>query len=540
MPATKSEPEQQPATLRTVEFGLYPTRPQAQQLEAWLELQRRIWNYGLALLQELDDYMPHYKDPDNKLPAGRYPACPLPWETRAIHPDYDKGKPPEKWFLFGARPRPGCEWIFIPRCHVGFKKDQVPSGSCPVPQSWREPRLKNTSYFGLASFFAKKNHPNWPELQGCPNSLIRGTLQALAVAWKESRSGKRDALGRRRKPPRFKGRRFPITTLSDTDCKATAHVEGDCVRLPRLGSVRIKGNRDGRRFPIGATVSTFRIQREPSGWFLLLVGAFQPPCVRRTTLKVGLDAGVAHTLTSSTGKQIDGPAALAASLRKLERLQQQMARQDKGGANWRKTVAKIARLHEKIRRTRKLFAHKTTTFLLRTYGDLVLEDLKLQNMTRTPAPKPAEDGKTFLPNQAAAKAGLNRAILDQGLGQLRTMLQAKAKDRGRGVHLVNPAHTSQACSCCGHTSAENRRSQELFRCQRCGFSANADANAAVNILRSQFPDERVPLAPAPLSSDVDQLVLLTAPSRRRRRTERRRQRPPATVVVKAEQQLALF
>jgi len=514
VPATQSEPEQQPATLRTVEFGLYPTRPQAQQLEAWLELQRRIWNYGLALLQELDSFSAY-----DKASKTRVPCCPVPWSYR--------------W----AATSDG-NWSAIP--HSVIRQHRHAELCCPIPQPWREPRLQNDSYFGLASFFAKKNHPNWPELQGCPNSLIRGTLQALAVAWKESRSGKRDALGRRRKPPRFKGRRFPITTLSDTDCKATAHVEGDCVRLPRLGSVRIKGNRDGRRFPIGATVSTFRIQREPSGWFLLLVGAFQPPCVRRTTLKVGLDAGVAHTLTSSTGKQIDGPAALAASLRKLERLQQQMARQDKGGANWRKTVAKIARLHEKIRRTRKLFAHKTTTFLLRTYGDLVLEDLKLQNMTRTPAPKPAEDGKSFLSNQAAAKAGLNRAILDQGLGQLRTMLQAKAKDRGRGVHLVNPAHTSQKCSCCGHTSQENRRSQELFRCTRCGFSANADANAAVNILRSQFPDERVPLAPAPLSSDVDQLVLLTAPSRRRRRTERRRQRPPATVVVKPEQQLALF
>ena len=69
-------------------------------------------------------------------------------------------------------------------------------------------------------------------------------------------------------------------------------------------------------------VCTYRIQREPSGWYLLLVGDIPAPTVRPTSLSVGLDAGVAHTLTTNNGKHIDGPKALAASLRKLERLQQ--------------------------------------------------------------------------------------------------------------------------------------------------------------------------------------------------------------------------
>ena len=520
--------------LRTVEFGLYPTKTQQQQLEAWLELNRRIWNYGIELLHELDAFSAY-----DKASKTRVPCCPLPWDLAALHPEMDKGRPPEKWFLFGAQPAPGEKWIFVPRSRVDFKEGQPISGKCPLPQDWREPRLPNDSYFALASFFAKKNHPNWTDLQGCPNNLIRGTLKALAVAWKEFRSGKRDSLGRRRMPPRFKGKHFPITTLSDTDCKATAHVNGDLVQLPKLGEVRIKGNRDGRRFPTGHIVCSYRLQREPSGWFLLLVGEFPHRQVRATSRKVGLDAGVAHTLTTSSGKHINGPSALAASLRKLERLQQQLARQHEGGANWRKTVAKIARLHEKIRRTRKLFSHKATTFLLRTYGDLVLEDLKLQNMTRKPAPKPADDGQSFLPNQAAAKAGLNRAILDQGLGQLRTMLQAKAKERGRGVHLVNPAHTSQQCSSCGHTSAFNRLSQSAFRCEHCGHTCNADHNAAINILRLQFPAETIPMAPAPLAAKADQLVILTPPQPLRPRSPRPR-RSPQPAAHATENQLALF
>jgi putative transposase len=443
--------------MRTLEFRLYPTKAQDQQLIAWLELHRRIWNYGLSLLQELDRFSAY-----DKASKARIPCCPVPWLYRWQKAEDDS-------------------WQAIPYSEVRRFRDG--GLCCPIPEEHRPPRLSGDSYQNLTVFFSKKNHPAWPELQGCPRSLIRGTLQALGTAWKEHKSGKRDAMGRTRRPPRFKGPRFPITTLSDIDCKKTASVDGDTVKLPVLGEVRIKGNRDGRRWPTGLTVCTYRLQREPSGWYLLLVGDLPTPTVRQTPLAIGLDAGVAHTLTTSEGKHIDGPAALAANLRKLEQLQQQMARQQKGSANWRKSVEKIKRLHERIRRTRKLFAHKTTTYLLRTYDTLAVEDLKLSNMVRRPQPKPAEDGQSFLPNQAKAKGGLNRSMLDAGLGQLRVMLETKGKERGRKVVPVDPRKTSQRCSACGHTDPGNRPSQEVFLCLSCGYRANADVNAAKNILR---------------------------------------------------------
>jgi putative transposase len=467
--------------MRTIEFRLYPTRAQEQQLDAWLLLHRRIWNYGLALLQELQTFSAY-----DKGSKARVPCCPIGWEYR-----WQKG--------------PDDAWQAIPFSPI---RTHPRAGlSCPIRQQWREPRLANDSAFSLGAFFAKKNHPAWSDLQGCPVPLIRGTLAALATAWAEYRKGKR-------KQPRFKSARFPIVTLSDLDCKRKAHVDGDTVKLPLLGEVRIKGNRDGRRWPADRVVCTYRLQREPSGWYLLLVGDVPMETVRRTPLAVGLDAGVAHTLTTSTGRHIDGPAALAANLRKLERLQQQMARQAKGGANWRKTVAKVARLHERIRRTRKLFAHKTTTFLLRTYGTVVMEDLKLANMVRRPAPKPAEAGHGFLPNQAAAKSGLNRAILDAGLGQVFTMLETKAKDRGRMVLRVDPRHTSQGCPSCGTIDAASRVSQALFRCTSCGHTMNADHNAAVNILRRGVPDAVVPMAPAPMGAGCHQLVVVSTGERK--------------------------
>jgi putative transposase len=451
------------ALVRTLEFRLYPNRPQEQQIIAWLELHRRIWNYGLALLQELDHFSAY-----DKGSKARVPCCPVPWAYR--------------W-----QKTTDESWQAIPYSEVRRFRDG--GLCCPIPEEYRQPKLSGDSSLSLNVFFAKKNHPNWADFQGCSNKLIRGTLQSLSVSWKEYKSGKRDAMGRTRKPPRFKGSRFPVTTLSDIDCKKTVRVDGDTVRLPLLGEVRIKGNRDGRRWPSDLTVCTYRIQREPSGWYLLLVGDLPAPTVRQTPLAVGLDAGVAHALTTSNGKHIDGPAALTAALQKLERLQQQMARQQKGGANWRKTVAKIKAVHEKIRRTRKLFAHKASTYLLRTYGTLAIEDLKLANMTRRPAPKPAEDGKGFLPNQAKAKAGLNRSMADAGLGQLRVMLEAKGKERGRTVIAVDPRKTSQRCSACGHTEPGNRLSQELFCCLQCGHGENADVNAAKNILNLALPSQ---------------------------------------------------
>ena len=435
--------------MRTLEFGAYPTQAQAQQLDAWLLLHRKLWNYGLALLQELVAFSRY-----DKGSGERVPCCPVPWQYR--------------W-----QKRSDDTWQAIPYSEI--RRHRKAGLSCPLPQAHRQPRLSGDSALSLNVFFAKKNHPNWPELQGCPNPLLRGTLKALASAWAEYRKGKR-------KQPRFKSERFPITTLSDCDCKKSVSVDGDRVKLPGLGSLRIRGNKHGNRWPTDLQACTYRLMREPSGWFLLLVGDIASPEVRNTDLAVGLDAGVAHTLTTSTGRHIDGPKALTCNLRKLERLQQQMARQTKGGANWRKTAQKIAALHEKIRRTRKAFAHQQTTFLLRTYDTIAIEDLNHDGMSRRAKPKPKADGTGFDHNGAAAKSGLNRSLRDAGIGTLYTMLEAKAAERGRTVVRVDPAFTSQACSCCGAIDKASRLSQALYRCTSCGHTMNADHNAALNIL----------------------------------------------------------
>ena len=108
---------------------------------------------------------------------------------------------------------------------------------------------------------------------------------------------------------------------------------------------------------------------------------------------------------------------------------------------------------------------------------IVLEDLRIQNMTRSARGTIEAPGRNV-----AAKAGLNRSINDAGWGVLQNLLTYKAEEAGIEVVLVNPANTSRTCHQCGHVAAANR-SAEAFRCLVCGHAAQADTNAARNILR---------------------------------------------------------
>jgi transposase len=99
--------------------------------------------------------------------------------------------------------------------------------------------------------------------------------------------------------------------------------------------------------------------------------------------------------------------------------------------------------------------------------------LKIKNMTRSAR------GTIEAPGQnVRAKAGLNRSISQQGWGMFARYLEYKAPGR---VEKIDPAYTSQRCPECGHVDADSRKSQALFACTACGYSCNADVNAARNI-----------------------------------------------------------
>ncbi len=205
-------------------------------------------------------------------------------------------------------------------------------------------------------------------------------------------------------------------------------------------------------------------------------------------ITMGSDLGVVVNVALSDGTRHDFIEGQKKNLLKKEwrrkRYQKQMSRCTKKSGRWKKKVEKVARCHQHAAHVREDFAHKTSRTIVDSDAEIfVFEDLKTRNMTKAPKPNKSANGK-YLPNGAAAKAGLNRAILESAWGKIKQFVSYKARRANKLVIMVPPQGTSQECSKCSHTHPDNRRSQALFVCQQCGFTGNADINAA-NIIKKR-------------------------------------------------------
>jgi putative transposase len=204
-----------------------------------------------------------------------------------------------------------------------------------------------------------------------------------------------------------------------------------------------------------------------------------------SSLTLGVDRNVeANCAATSAGEFfLPEPVTLARIERKAwgaKPQQRRLARSKKGSKNRAKLACRIARKHAYKADVLRDFAHKTSLAIARSGAKLIaFENLKVQNMVRRPKAKYDESGWP-LPNGAAAKAGLNRAILASAWGRIANYTQYKAAQRNVCVAFVAPYQSSQECSRCGHTHPENRE-RALFLCQRCGHTQHADLNAATNI-----------------------------------------------------------
>jgi putative transposase len=255
------------------------------------------------------------------------------------------------------------------------------------------------------------------------------------------------------------------------------------VRVPKLGWVRFRWS----RAPLGE-IRHLTICRDALGWHISLCtkqerAAPQP----HSGPPVGIDRGITSTVALSTGALYscpELPPGQAARLRRLVRKagrQETIRRRQPPNARQRsrrhqRTLDQIARLRAREARIRRNFLHGLSHNLAARHGLVALEALRVQNMTRS-----ARGTRDNPGTQVAQKAGLNRAILAQGWGQLRTLLAYKVEARGGELLEVPPEYTSQTCAECGHVSPANRIGVK-FACRRCGHRGHADINAARVIL----------------------------------------------------------
>lgn len=249
--------------------------------------------------------------------------------------------------------------------------------------------------------------------------------------------------------------------------------ENSRILLPKLGWLRYRNSRQ-----VTGIVKNVTVSQSCGKWYI----SIQTECevsvpLHPSTSMVGLDAGVAKLATLSDGTVFEPVNSFQKNQKKLAKLQRQLSRKVKFSNNWQKQKRKIQRLHSHIANIRRDYLHKVTTTISKNHAMIVIEDLKVKNMSKSAAGTVKQPGRNV-----RAKSGLNRSILDQGWYEMRRQLEYKQLWRGGQVLAVPPAYTSQRCACCGHIAKENRSSQSKFECLACGYTANADVNGARNIL----------------------------------------------------------
>jgi len=250
------------------------------------------------------------------------------------------------------------------------------------------------------------------------------------------------------------------------------------VKVPGCGWVRFRLTRAGL-----PDAKTFRVTFRNNQWHIAFAVLPVPVPAPATGEIIGIDRGVAITAALSDGRRLNCPQLTVKERAQIRKHQRRAARAPKGSERKSAEYAKAARLKARDADRRKDWCEKTATMLARTYGLIRFEKLNIKNMTAkaNPKPDPGQSG-TFLKNSRAAKAGLNRAILAQGWGLLRRRTEDKAPGR---VEDVPAPYTSLRCSACGWIEKKSRKSQADFVCVSCGFTCNADENAAVNVAAGQ-------------------------------------------------------
>jgi putative transposase len=267
--------------------------------------------------------------------------------------------------------------------------------------------------------------------------------------------------------------------------------------VPKAGWVRFRWSR-----PVPPDAKSFRVAMDRAGrWHVAFASVPLPVAGPGTGDVAGIDRGVAVSAALSTGELLHWPGLGAPRQARLRRLERKLARARRGSRRRQRARPAAARLKARGADVRKDWCEKTSTGIARRFDVIRVEDLKIVNMTRSARGSIEQPGRNV-----RQKAGLNREILRSGWGLLVRRLEDKAPGR---VQKVRPAFTSQRCSACGHIAAGSRESQALFRCVACGYTLNADVNAARNIpaghavtarggVRAAGPVNREP-QPLPLS-----------------------------------------
>jgi putative transposase len=298
------------------------------------------------------------------------------------------------------------------------------------------------------------------------SSGLDGLARALKN-WADSRAGRRKG-----RPVRFphrkrKGRCRDACRFTTGAIKVLP--DRKHVRLPRIGILKTHEStrKLARRLEHGtARILAATITRTADRWFVSFTVEVQrmTPASHGHDTVVGVDVGVRHLATLSTETIIPNPRALERSLRKLRRLNRQLARRKPSSKRRRQTRRRLARVHARAANLRRDALHKLTTTLATQHATVVVEQLNLAGLVQN--------------------RHLARALADTGLAEMRRQLTYKTSWYGSQLVVADRFYpSSKTCSACGWVKAKLTVAERTFSCDTCGLFLDRDLNAARNLAK---------------------------------------------------------
>jgi len=338
--------------------------------------------------------------------------------------------------------------------------------------AWQNTQYQADQSFKFSYVTMANQLPEWKSqyawLKDSPSQALQQSLKDLERSFKSFFAKRADF-------PKFKKKGQSASFRLPQGCKLDQ--TNSRIQLPKLGWIRYTNSRE-----VLGEVKNVTVSQSCGHWYISIQTEREvSEQTHFSSSAAGVDLGIAQFATLSNGHVFAAINSFKQKQSRLAKYQRAMSRKVKFSNNWKKQRNKIAKLHQTIANIRRDYLHQTTTSISQNHALIVIEDLQVKNMS-----KRASGGLATPGRMVKSKSGLNRSILDQGWFEFRRQLEYKQSWLGGEVIAVPPQYTSQRCSCCGSAAKDNRKTQAKFACTSCGYQANADVNAAMNILAAGY------------------------------------------------------
>lgn len=385
--------------MKVLEFKIHPTEEQVSKIDQSLAACKLLWNLSIALKEESKQ---RYYRKKHKFDEFSPEIWELSYSGHYDEKEFKSLKDKEKKLLIG---NPCCKIGYFKKTSNG--KEYTPLDAIAIRRFMNAENIDKdaVNYLNrkkLAFYFRENTAKFIGEIE---TEFKKGFFKSvIKTAYDAAKKGIRGI-------PRFKGRRDKVETLVNGQPDTIKIKSNGVIVSSKIGLLKVRGlDRLQGKAPRMA-----KITRKATGYYLQLTVETDDTIYKESDKCVGLDMGAVAIFTDDLGRQSEAKRYAKIQKKRLDRLQRQASRQKDGSNNQRKTYAKLARVHEKIARQRKgrnaQLAHKITS----EYQSVILEDLKLKNMTAAAKPKEREDGDGYKQNGKKRKSGLNKALLEMSV-----------------------------------------------------------------------------------------------------------------------------